>query len=67
MRAHQRLVTAIGIVGYVWQQANGGSNRKPYSVLAELSAERAQIEEAILTLERLAVGRGHGGDDRRSG
>lgn len=27
-------------------------------MLAELRSERAQIEEAILTLERLAVGRG---------
>jgi len=29
-------------------------------ILAELKAERAQIEEAILSLERLARGRGRG-------
>ena len=30
------------------------------SILAELTAEREQIEEAILNLERLATGRGRG-------
>jgi hypothetical protein len=29
-------------------------------ILTELKAEREQIEEAILSLERLARGRGHG-------
>lgn len=29
-------------------------------ILAELKAERAQIEEAIVSLERLALGRGKG-------
>src|SRR5262249_40586310 len=34
--------------------------RKQTRVLAELEAEREQIEEAILSLERLAKGRGRG-------
>ena len=38
-------------------EANGMLDSK---VLAELKAERAQIEEAILSLERLARGRGRG-------
>jgi hypothetical protein len=29
-------------------------------ILAELKAEREQIEEAIVSLERLAIGRGRG-------
>ena len=36
-------------------------------ILAELKAERAQIEEAILSLERLARGRGRGPAVRRTG
>ena len=36
-------------------------------ILAELKAEREQIEEAILSLERLARGRGRGPAGRRTG
>jgi len=36
-------------------------------MIAELRTEREQVEEAILTLERLAVGRGRRRDARRLG
>jgi hypothetical protein len=36
-------------------------------MLADLKDEREQIEEAILTLERLAQGRGSAADARRCG
>ena len=36
-------------------------------MLAELRAEREQVEEAILVLERLALGRGRRAADRPPG
>ncbi len=38
--------------------AEGTDNMDVTKILEELKAERQQIEEAIMTLERLAVGRG---------
>jgi hypothetical protein len=36
-------------------------------MLAELRTERENLEQAIVTLERLAAGRGNAGAVRRSG
>ena len=50
---------SIGNMVLIWQLANSYPPRMDINkMLAELRAERDQLGEAILTLERLAVGRG---------
>jgi hypothetical protein len=49
-----------GKVSLYWMKSLEPNGMLDSKVLAELKAERAQIEEAILSLERLARGRGRG-------
>jgi len=55
---------AVSVDG--WAESPGGSCMDIPKILAELKAERAQIEEAILSLERLALGRKRGPGRPRS-